>query len=212
MSTLLRVENLSAGYGDAVVLNDIHLSLDQGQTLALLGRNGVGKTPLMDPLAGATRQRSGTIELDGVALHRLPSHARAAAGIMEGVAALTGREPLLTPRDAVAVELLALRRQADGVFEPLPRRYWELLDTARVEDRSGLAAHAVHRMRCPGFSIFAKAVATIRLMDRGELVTDRTVEDEAVALGVNKLLGPLVVDALVRASKVLSKPIEGSFQ
>jgi branched-chain amino acid transport system ATP-binding protein len=81
MSTLLRIENLSAGYGDAVVLNDIHLSLDQGQTLALLGRNGVGKTTLMDTLAGATRQRSGTIELDGVALHRLPSHARAAAGI-----------------------------------------------------------------------------------------------------------------------------------
>ena len=81
MSTLLRIENLSAGYGDAVVLNDIHLTLDQGQTLALLGRNGVGKTTLMDTLAGATRQRAGTIELDGVALHRLPSHARAAAGI-----------------------------------------------------------------------------------------------------------------------------------
>ena len=55
MSTLLRIENLSAGYGDAVVLNDIHLTLDQGQTLALLGRNGVGKTTLMDTLAGATQ-------------------------------------------------------------------------------------------------------------------------------------------------------------
>ena len=81
MSTLLRIENLSAGYGDAVVLNDIHLTMDQGQTLALLGRNGVGKTTLMDTLAGATRQRAGTIELDGVPLHLLPSHARAAAGI-----------------------------------------------------------------------------------------------------------------------------------
>jgi branched-chain amino acid transport system ATP-binding protein len=81
MNTLLRIEHVSAGYGDAVVLNDVSLSLDRGQTLALLGRNGVGKTTLMDTLAGATRMRKGRIELDGVELHRLPSHARAGAGI-----------------------------------------------------------------------------------------------------------------------------------
>ncbi|MEY2622571.1 MAG: hypothetical protein RIT26_2391 [Pseudomonadota bacterium] len=81
MSELLQITGLSAGYGDAVVLNDIHLSLDRGQTLALLGRNGVGKTTLMDTLAGATRQHAGRIVLDGVAMHEMPSHARAAAGI-----------------------------------------------------------------------------------------------------------------------------------
>jgi branched-chain amino acid transport system ATP-binding protein len=81
MNTLLHIEQLSAGYGDAVVLNDVHLSLERGQTLALLGRNGVGKTTLMDTLAGATRMRSGRIELDGIELHILPSHARAGAGI-----------------------------------------------------------------------------------------------------------------------------------
>jgi branched-chain amino acid transport system ATP-binding protein len=81
MTTLLRIEHLSAGYGDAVVLNDINLRLERGQTLALLGRNGVGKTTLMDTLAGATRMRAGRIELDGIELHTLPSHARAAAGI-----------------------------------------------------------------------------------------------------------------------------------
>jgi len=81
LSELLQITGLSAGYGDAVVLNDIHLSLDRGQTLALLGRNGVGKTTLMDTLAGATRQHAGRIVLDGVAMHEMPSHARAAAGI-----------------------------------------------------------------------------------------------------------------------------------
>lgn len=81
MTELLQVEQLSAGYGDAVVLHDVSLSLDEGQTLALLGRNGVGKTTLMDTLAGATRQHGGRITLGGVALHLLPSHARAAAGI-----------------------------------------------------------------------------------------------------------------------------------
>ncbi len=81
MSALLHVEQLSAGYGDAVVLHDVSLSLAEGQTLALLGRNGVGKTTFMDTLAGATRQHGGRITLGGVALHALPSHARAAAGI-----------------------------------------------------------------------------------------------------------------------------------
>ena len=81
MSELLRVENLSAGYGEAVVLNNVALSLREGETLALLGRNGTGKTTLMNTLAGATRQHGGSITLAGVALHKLPSHERAAAGI-----------------------------------------------------------------------------------------------------------------------------------
>lgn len=81
MKPLLQVEQLSAGYDDAVVLHDVNLSLDQGQTLALLGRNGVGKTTFMDTLAGATRQHGGHITLGDLTLHRLPSHARAAAGI-----------------------------------------------------------------------------------------------------------------------------------
>ena len=81
MSELLRVENLSAGYGEAVILDGISLVLDAGETLALLGRNGTGKTTLINTLAGATRQHAGRITLGGIELHKLPSHARAAAGI-----------------------------------------------------------------------------------------------------------------------------------
>jgi len=81
MTELLRIDNLSAGYGEAVVLNDISFSLGEGETLALLGRNGTGKTTLMDTLAGATRQHGGQIFLGGQPLHSLPSHERAAAGI-----------------------------------------------------------------------------------------------------------------------------------
>ena len=81
MAELLRVQNLSAGYGEAIVLNGISFALDEGETLALLGRNGTGKTTLINTLAGATRQHGGTITLAGVALHKLPSHERAAAGI-----------------------------------------------------------------------------------------------------------------------------------
>jgi branched-chain amino acid transport system ATP-binding protein len=81
MTELLKVENLSAGYGEAVVLNNISLALDEGKTLALLGRNGTGKTTLINTLAGATRQHGGSISLGGLALHKRPSHERAAAGI-----------------------------------------------------------------------------------------------------------------------------------
>ncbi len=85
MAELLRVENLSAGYGEAVVLHGISFAIQEGQTLALLGRNGTGKTTLINTLAGATRQHAGTVSLGagatGLALHSLPSHARAAAGI-----------------------------------------------------------------------------------------------------------------------------------
>jgi branched-chain amino acid transport system ATP-binding protein len=81
MTELLRVENLRAGYGEAVVLNGIHFSLGEGETLALLGRNGTGKTTLMDTLAGATRQHGGEIFLCGQPLHTLASHERAGAGI-----------------------------------------------------------------------------------------------------------------------------------
>ena len=78
---LLRIEGLSAGYGEAVVLQGISLALPEGDTLALLGRNGTGKTTLINTLAGATRQHAGTVSLGGVALHKLPPHERAAAGI-----------------------------------------------------------------------------------------------------------------------------------
>jgi branched-chain amino acid transport system ATP-binding protein len=81
MTELLRIDNLSAGYGAAVVINDVSLSLDEGQTLALLGRNGTGKTTLINTLAGATQHHSGGITLGGVALHKLSAYQRAAVGI-----------------------------------------------------------------------------------------------------------------------------------
>ena len=78
---LLQIEGLSAGYGEAVVIHDISLRLGEGQTLALLGRNGTGKTTLINTLAGVTRQHGGSIRLAGQALHKLAPHQRAAAGI-----------------------------------------------------------------------------------------------------------------------------------
>jgi branched-chain amino acid transport system ATP-binding protein len=81
MAELLRVDDLRAGYGEAVVVQGLGFALDEGESLALLGRNGTGKTTLINSLVGVTKRFSGRIVLAGQDLTRLPAHARVAAGI-----------------------------------------------------------------------------------------------------------------------------------
>jgi branched-chain amino acid transport system ATP-binding protein len=81
MAELLKVDGLRSGYGEAVVVQGISLTLEQGQSLALLGRNGTGKTTLLNTLVGVTRRHAGRISLGGQDITALPPHQRAAAGI-----------------------------------------------------------------------------------------------------------------------------------
>ena len=80
-TNLLEVSGLSSGYGEAVVVQGVGFGLDAGQSLALLGRNGTGKTTLLNTLVGVTKRFSGRIVLAGQDLAHLPAHARVAAGI-----------------------------------------------------------------------------------------------------------------------------------
>jgi branched-chain amino acid transport system ATP-binding protein len=81
MADLLSVDGLSAGYGRATVLSDIGFRLGEGEALAVLGRNGVGKTTLLDTLIGVTRRFAGSIVLGGREVATLAPEARARAGI-----------------------------------------------------------------------------------------------------------------------------------
>jgi branched-chain amino acid transport system ATP-binding protein len=81
MAELLKVEGLKSGYGEAVVVQGVSLVLEQGQSLALLGRNGTGKTTLLNTLIGVTRRHAGSITLVGKNITSLPAYERAAAGI-----------------------------------------------------------------------------------------------------------------------------------
>jgi branched-chain amino acid transport system ATP-binding protein len=81
MAELLRMDGVWSGYGDAIVLEDVSLSLAAGESLALLGRNGMGKSTLLATLVGAARQTKGTIHFAGQDLARMPGHRRAHAGL-----------------------------------------------------------------------------------------------------------------------------------
>src|SRR3954469_7023392 len=81
MRELLCIENLRAGYGEAVVLPNMSLRLPESQVLALLGRNGTGKTTLINSIVGVTRCCGGAITLNGENVTAMRPDQRARAGI-----------------------------------------------------------------------------------------------------------------------------------
>lgn len=81
MASEIAWKNLSAGYGETVVLEDINLSLKAGESLSIIGRNGVGKTTLLATTMGQTTLRAGEILLDGQNIAGLPIYQRALRGL-----------------------------------------------------------------------------------------------------------------------------------
>jgi branched-chain amino acid transport system ATP-binding protein len=77
----LVLEKVSAGYGETVVIEEISLELQSAMTLAVLGRNGVGKTTLLATIMGHTRLRAGSIRFKGREISQMPTHRRARLGI-----------------------------------------------------------------------------------------------------------------------------------
>lgn len=122
---LLELRSLSASYGQSQVLWDIDMDIPQGAAVALIGRNGVGKTTLLNSIAGVHRLSGGKLFFDGEDLSQAPAHGRARAGIgfvpqgrhvfpqlsvMEnltvGLAALAGRKAL--KESGIASHIFAL--------------------------------------------------------------------------------------------------------
>jgi branched-chain amino acid transport system ATP-binding protein len=81
MPDLLSIERLRSGYGEAVVLPDFSLRLPESQVLALLGRNGTGKTTLINSIVGITRRFGGTVNLGGQDVTAMRPDQRARAGV-----------------------------------------------------------------------------------------------------------------------------------
>ncbi len=80
-SPLLSVRELNAWYGESHALHGIDLDVHQGETVTLLGRNGVGKTTALRSIMGIIRKRTGTIQFDGHDMMRVPLHRAAHTGM-----------------------------------------------------------------------------------------------------------------------------------
>jgi branched-chain amino acid transport system ATP-binding protein len=117
---LLRVEDLRAGYGDAVVLDGVTLELAAGGSLAVLGRNGVGKSTLLLSLMGFTSVKRGRIFFRGRQISGLAPHRRAQLG-MGWVAQEREIFPSLSVEENLSVAARPGRWNAAAVYELFPR-------------------------------------------------------------------------------------------
>lgn len=120
-ATSLEVSNLSAGYGPTRILESISFSVPAGRRLAVLGRNGMGKSTLLATLAGQTRRYDGKIMVGGVDISSAPSAARAHAGI--GYVPQTRDVfPSLTVEENLTVGLKGRQKDAiDEAYAMFPR-------------------------------------------------------------------------------------------
>ena len=179
MSELLRIENLSAGYGEAVVLPNMSLRLPESQVLALLGRNGTGKTTLINTLAGATRQHGGSITLNGAALHELPPHLRAAAGIG------------WVPQERNIFKSLTVHENLTAVERPgrwNPQRVYEMFP--RLAERKGNLG-----TQLSGGEQQMLAVGRALVLNPSLLLLDEPLEG----------LAPIIVEELLRAIRRITR-------
>lgn len=77
---MLNVTDLHVSYGQSEVLHGIDFAVEPGEIVAIMGRNGMGKTTLMKSLMGVVPSASGSIEIEGTEVSRLKSHKRVASG------------------------------------------------------------------------------------------------------------------------------------
>jgi branched-chain amino acid transport system ATP-binding protein len=117
---VLELRDLRSGYGDAVVLDGISLELPATGSLALLGRNGVGKSTLLLTIMGYTRLHRGEVLWDGKSINRMPPHQRARLGI-GWVAQEREVFPSLTVEENLCVAGRAGPWTLDRVYALFPR-------------------------------------------------------------------------------------------
>ncbi len=209
--SLLVVEHLTASHGLLDAVRDVSLSVDEGQTLALVGANGAGKTTLLRAIAGAHPAADGSIVLDGVDVTKLPVHKR----VQQGLALVPeGRRlfPDLTVKENLQV---AGKRGRKGQWT---------LDT--VLDAFPLIRDVLHQKasQCSGGEQQATAIGRAMMANPRVLLIDELslglapVAVDAVYESVSSLLGGgstvvLVEQDLERAMSVSSRllcMLEGS--
>jgi len=177
MPELLRVENVTAGYGDGIVLDDVSVSIDEGDSLAVLGRNGMGKTTLLVTLMGFTRLRGGKILWRGQDIVAMPSYARSRSGL-----GWVPQERFMFPSLTVHEHLTAVARPGRWTSE----RVYELFP--RLEERRGNFGNQLS-----GGEQQMLAIARALMVNPPLLLLDEPMEG----------LAPIIVQELVRVIRDL---------
>ena len=177
MPELLRVENVTAGYGDGIVLDDVSLSIDEGDSLAVLGRNGMGKTTLLVTLMGFTRLRGGKVVWRGQDIAAMPSHARSRAGL-----GWVPQERYMFPSLTVHEHLTAVARPGPWTTE----RVYAIFP--RLEERRGNYGNQLS-----GGEQQMLAIARALMVNPSLLLLDEPMEG----------LAPIIVQELVRVIRDL---------
>jgi branched-chain amino acid transport system ATP-binding protein len=145
MSALLEVSGVEAGYGGGRVLNGVSVGIGRGEVLALIGRNGVGKTTLMRALIGLVKLDAGEIRLDGEAIGHEKPYVRAQKGMgyvpqgREIFGALTVAENLQVGAQANRAQAAQMREQVVGYFPILKKRYTQKAGTMSGGEQQQLA-------------------------------------------------------------------------
>ena len=179
MADLLAIENLRAGYGEAVVLAQISLTISEGQSLALLGRNGMGKTTLVNSIVGVTRYRGGTIRLAGRDITNLRADQRAHAGVG------------WVPQERNIFKSLTVHENLTAVERPgpwNPRRVYEMFP--RLAERKGNLGTQLSGGEQQMLAVGRALVVNPRL-----LLLDEPLEG----------LAPIIVEELLRAIRRITR-------
>jgi branched-chain amino acid transport system ATP-binding protein len=179
MSDGLKIVDVRAGYGPTVILEDMSITIAERGSLAVLGRNGVGKTTLLATIMGLTTLQAGSIEWRGQQIERLPVHQRSRLGV--GYVPQT-RDIFasLTVEENLAVAGRAGRWSLERVYELFPRL---------AERRSNMGN------QISGGEQQMLAIGRALMGDPALLLLDEPLEG----------LAPIIVDALLRAIERLAR-------
>ena len=176
---VLDLDNVRAGYGETVVLEDIRLAIAPSETVSIIGRNGVGKTTLLATIMGHTTLHSGRISLHGKDISSLATYRRVTAGL--GYVPQE-REifPSLTLRENLEVAARPGTWTMETVYELFPRL------AERAENRGNQLSGGEQQMLAIGRALIGNP--SVLLMDEP-----------------SEGLAPVIVEELARAVKRLSQ-------